>query len=60
MPSFNLKGERVVKTTIGGALTVTIFFILLLFTTNRLIDMFERKFPFVQDLSLEDYFPISL
>ena len=49
VPSFHVNGERKVKTYIGGALTITLLYLILLYSANKFLEMSDRKYPILQE-----------
>ena len=45
LPTFNLKGEPVVHTMIGGIFTFMIMVVMLIYASIKMIQMIERNNP---------------
>ena len=44
------------KTYIGGALSIALIYLILIYAANKFIEMSDRKFPILQEQKNKEYF----
>ena len=56
VPTFNLKGETHINTSIGGFITVAILITTLAYTTLKFTELYTKADPFINETSIQDYY----
>lgn len=59
VPSFNLKGEPRINTICGGAATIAIFALTLIYASIKMIELVGRRNPTINDSKIDNEFPAS-
>ena len=54
MPGFTLRGEESISTSLGGFLTLLMFFIITVFSMHKVIKLTNKLSPIVNKITLPD------
>ena len=59
VPAFNIHGEPRVKTLVGGLMTMLIAIITFSYAASKMIDLAQKKDPFITESIDKDFFDAS-
>ena len=56
IPAFNINGQSQVQTLVGGCLTLLIFILTFSYATSKMIDLSQKKDPFITQSVVKDFY----